>query len=1327
MSLTESNRANASGPERIPVTDDQREIWLASELDSDASASYHLSEVIHIEGALGRSILESALQALVDRHDALRTTFTSDGMTQVIAPRRTQILEVVAVDADEDPSDEDLEGLLVGRILEPFDFEQGPLYRSILFERRDKDPTLLLVAHHIVVDGWSFGVLLNELSILYTEKQKGVASSLGPAMQYRDYVSWLNHDDSRAKQASDKEYWLELFREVPTYVELPADHRRPTVRSFKAGHLREFVGEGFCTKLKEASTQRECTLFQLMLASFVALLSRITGQSDIVVGIPHAGQVSSDLCGFDGPESLVGHCVSLLPIRLRKVETQSFEDLLLDVKHQLVESRTHQDFTFSKIAEQLDIPRDPSRLPLVSVSLNLGHTGSYTLGNLDTRRTVPPKTSNFFDLTIDLQQSDRDLCLDTKFNCNLYERRSVLRWLSLWKRILEQVIDSSSRPVSQLDLLSEQEGDLILGSWNATGGDYPRDGVVNSLFESSVDRGPQRKALVFDDLSLTFLELDRRANCIAHQLRHMGAGPDKLVGVYLERSPDMVAVLLAVLKSGAAYVPLDPAYPADRIAYVLEDSTAKVLVTNDSLVDGLGAIPCRVLSLDSDAEKIESRPQTRPEPLAGPEDLAYVIYTSGSTGRPKGVQIEHRAVVNFVHAMADRPGLGPDDVLLAVTTIAFDIAVLELFLPMHVGAQIVLASRETAIDPDALQLALRQHHVTAMQATPATWSMLIESGWTGSPGLKVVCGGEALSPELADQLLPRCGDLWNMYGPTETTVWSTCHRIEDAADINIGRPIANTQTYILDKALQPLPIGVPGELMIGGDGLARGYLGKPKLTAERFIANPFKHGQRVYRTGDLAKFRDDGSIECLGRVDFQVKVRGFRVELGEIESVLAAQAGIEQAVAVVREDVPGDKRLVAYVRGTEGTAIDEAALRNVSKATLPDYMVPTRVVALDALPLTPNGKVDRRALLKMRLREPAPKDGFGKDQPQGDVEVGLEALLKRILRVPAVGRHDNLFDIGGNSLLAVSYFNEIHKVHGVRLPVSTLLHAGSIAEVALEIEKRMRTRRAASCLVPIQIDGAKPKFFCVHGAGGNVLFYKDLSRRLGNDYPFFGLQARGLDGMAEPLSSIEEMANAYVEEIKTVQTSGPYYLGGYCLGGIIAYEIAQRLHEAGDDVALLALLDAYNFARMVPLSALGYLTQKAYFHLRNLLQSPSSQWTSYLRQKLQVARDGELDLLTRSLFNANRVEEGSLQDRIHRLNFHAAMRYEPRPYPGVVTNFKPKRNYSAFPDPDMGWSGLALDGVKNVQLDLNPHAMLTEPFIEELADDLSRELSARHS
>ena len=566
-------------------------------------------------------------------------------------------------------------------------------------------------------------------------------------------------------------------------------------------------------------------------------------------------------------------------------------------------------------------------------------------------------------------------------------------------------------------------------------------GSLHSLFESSADREPERQALVFGERSFTFLELEQRSNRIAHQLRDMGAQPGQLVGVCLERTPDLVATLLAVLKSGAAYVPLDPAYPANRIAYVLGDAGAAILVTEDKVLEHLGKTPCRILSLAGDAGRTEKTAASRPEPLAGSEDLAYVIYTSGSTGRPKGVEIEHRAVVNFVRAMAKRPGLTRDDVLLAVTTVSFDIAVLELFLPMYVGATVVLASRAITLDPDALQVALRQHGVTAMQATPATWSMLVDAGWTGSPGLKVLSGGEAMSRDLTEQLLPRCASLWNMYGPTETTVWSTCCRIEDASSVHIGTPIANTQVYVLDDALQPRPIGVAGELMIGGDGVARGYLGQPELTAEKFVANPFQDGQRIYRTGDKVRYRADGTLEYLGRLDRQVKLRGFRIELGEIEFAMARLNGIRQAAVIMGED---GKRLVAYYTGSGRPTSDDLARE--LKATLPEYMVPEIFVYVESLPRTPNGKLDLKALpAPDRIRLHLAQEYIA---PRTTLERQLADLWCELLQINEVGIDDSFFDLGGNSLSVVHMARLFHRRHGREIPPVEVFQHPTIAQLA---------------------------------------------------------------------------------------------------------------------------------------------------------------------------------------------------------------------------------------------------------------------------------------
>jgi amino acid adenylation domain-containing protein len=794
-----------------------------------------------------------------------------------------------------------------------------------------------------------------------------------------------------------------------------------------------------------------------------------------------------------------------------------------------------------------------------------------------------------------------------------------------------------------------------------------------------------------------------------------------LVGICLNRSLEMVVAVLGVLKSGGAYVPIDPTYPADRVAFMLEDAAAKAFVTERSLVSMLPASSAHRVLIDEPFDT----PPAPAGPKASPRNLAYVRYTSGSTGLPKGVQIEHRSIVNFIESMRRTPGLVASDVLLSATTLSFDIAELEIHLPLTTGARVVVVPWETAANGQALLDAIEKHGPTVMQATPATWRLMLEAGWSGTPALKILCGGEAMPPDLARQLIPRGAELWNMYGPTETTVWSTCSLLTDPADSNIGRPIANTDIYILDAHQRPVPIGATAELLIGGDGVARGYLNRPELTAERFVPHPFTPGARLYRTGDLARYRSNGQIECLGRLDSQVKVRGFRIELGEIEAVLVSHPDVRQAVVAAREDTPGDRRLVAYYTAREGTSPSVTDLREHVRSRVPAYMLPTAFVRLDSVPLTPNGKVDRKLL-------PAPNQDHTAvsakhEPPATPIEEQLASIWARVLNVRKVGRHDNFFELGGNSLLAVKVFAEIEKLFGRKLPLATLFNVPTIAGLAGNVGVVESGTENWPSLVPIQAKGSKPRFFCVHGAGGNVLLYRNLVSHLGGEYPFYGLQSRGLDGAAKPLMTITEMAASYVDEVQRFQPHGPYHLGGYCLGGAIAIEMATLLNERGEDVGLVALLDAYNPAVALESSRLQTVVQRFKFHAGNFLfLRPQEVWR-YLSEKIRVARDGEFaKLLRRPIGGKQEAESGEpvgdmALKTIQAINDHSLTTHRPRAFSGRVTLFKPRVNYSAYPDPLGGWGNVA-SNVDIVELPMNPHAMLVEPFVEHLASALARKL-----
>jgi len=665
-----------------------------------------------------------------------------------------------------------------------------------------------------------------------------------------------------------------------------------------------------------------------------------------------------------------------------------------------------------------------------------------------------------------------------------------------------------------------------------------------------------------------------------------------------------------------------------------------------------------------------------------------------------------------------------NDIVLSLTTLSFDIAALEIFLPLTTGARVIMGSWETAVDGEAVMQEIERHQVTLLQATPTTWRLLLASGWKGSEKLKALCGGEPMPRDLAQKLIPRCAELWNMYGPTETTVWSTCTRVQNEDRITIGLPIANTETLILDRDLQPVSVGTEGELFIGGDGLARGYHNRADLTAERFIPHPFKAGERLYRTGDLARFTPEGEIECLGRLDFQVKIRGHRIELGEIESVLGSHPALKQATVAPFEDSSGDKRLVAYFTADLKNAPTLMELREHVRSRLPDYMLPAAFVRMSEIPRTPSGKVDRKAL-------PAPgqndvvTDGR-RNPPSTPAEERLAGIWRNVLGLSSIGRHDNFFDLGGNSLRAVKVFSEIESQFGRHLPLALLFNAPTIAALAAIIENPGTHDTPWSSLVPIQPSGTKPRFFCVHGAGGNIILYHALARRLGRDYPFYGLHSQGLDGRTAPLQTIEEMAAHYLTEVQRLQPNGPYLLGGYCLGGTIALEMAQQLTAKGERVALLALFDTYNFNRTLPTSRIGDLAQRLWFHLGNFAHLSPGLMKNYLREKIRVARDGELaNVLSSRSKTAGRPDDSigrSALRTIQATNDRAADYYQPKPYSGRLTLFNPRVNYSKFPDPHMGWDGIALGGIEIVPLPMNPHAMLVEPTVKHLAAALAAKI-----
>ncbi len=1035
-----------------PATASQTEIWASVQMGDVANCAYNESQSLRFKGELNVSALQTALQQLVERHEALRTTFSTDGQTLCIVETRyleTPIVNLTSLESQDRSAI--LTNILEQEVQQSFDLEHGPLFRSQIVVLGAREYQVILTAHHIICDGWSWGVLMSDLGQLYSALQQEINPELDLAEKFSEYAISQIEAAQDPETIETEQYWLEQFSDIIPIVDFPTDRSRPPLRTFAAAREDWDLPSELVTDLKQLGTKSGCSFMTTILAGFEVWLHRLTGQTDLVVGIPAAGQAAM------GQYNLVGHCVNLLPLRTQINSETSFSDYLQSRSSTILDAYDHQQFTFSSLLSKLNLARDPSRIPLVPITFNLdrGLEGdNLPFFGLEVEFLSNPRTSENFELFINATELQGKITLECQYNTNLFDADTIRQRMAELETLLWGIVANPERQISTLPILPAAQQELF-ATWAQTQTSYPQQ-CIHQLFEQQAEQTPDAIALVFNGEQLTYRELNIRSNQLAAYLQTRGVGAEVLVGICMDRSLAMVVSLLGILKAGGAYVPLDPAYPQERLAFMLADTQIQLLLTQTELITKLPTHNAEVICVDADWEKISQQPSTNPNHLTKPDNLAYVMYTSGSTGQPKGVSIMHRGVVRLVKD-TNYVSLIESDVFLQLSPISFDAATFELWGCLLNGGRLVIFPPHTPSIDELAQI-IQQYQVTILWLTAGLFHLIVDEKIdTLKPLRQLLAGGDVLSVSHVQRFLDNVKNcqLINGYGPTENTTFTCCHHItvplKPGTSIPIGKSISNTQTYILDPHLQPVPIGIPGELYIGGDGLARGYFNRPELTDERFISNPFTlNGEKLYKSGDLARYLPSGEIEYLGRMDYQVKVSGFRIELGEIDTALLQYPEISEAVTIVRADTPGKKVLVSYFTvitdRSKSTIVSD--LRQFLKQRLPDFMVPTSFMALATMPLTPTGKIDRQAL-------PQPDFAAASElyvAPRSPVEQQIMEIWAQLLKLDRVGIHDNFFALGGYSLVGIQMISRLRQVLQVEILMSNLFEFPTVAELAERIE-----------------------------------------------------------------------------------------------------------------------------------------------------------------------------------------------------------------------------------------------------------------------------------
>ena len=1287
--------------EQIKLSSSQIRIWFLEKTE-EVGAAFNIPLVFTVQGDFNLEVFEKALNQLVARHEIMRMHAVADDgggpMMAVVSDfwYSPQFDDIRALNESE--QSQFIQTAKEKMINHRFNIDEIPLFKMHLIRRSDDNTMLLMNFHHLIADNRSIGLYIRLLSKTYNLLLENPDAMIAwPDLQYGDYVAWEQRYLQTDYYKTELNWWVEQLKGASVILGLSYDFPRTSRQTYQGGTLTLPLGGLVSKGIRTQCATLGVTPNMLLLSVFALLIKKYSSQDDFIIGVPVAGRAA------EGSDDIPGVMINNLPLRFTLEDQLDVKSLIYKTRDILVDAMDHQSVPFDKIISGLKLKPDPSVAPLFQVMFNMlnAHDESLTFQGCLTQFVPSVGTNSKYDLTLTVRENGQAYWLDFEYSTALFLPDTIRHMAFAYQYLAEQVCQSDTVKAMQLPMLRESDPLHPLQS-GIHRTDYPLV-TLPFLFRKSVKEHPERIAVESEGVMINYTELGALVDRLSNRLVKEGVKPGDYVGVFMPRDHRLPASLLAVQFAGAAYIPLDPVYPAERIAMILEDAKAKLVITLDNLAELLPA-GTPVITVDEWPDE-----QGEANDYSSIDKLAYIIFTSGSTGRPKGVGILQQSFVNFLWSMKENPGMTTRDKLLAVTTVSFDIAGLELFLPLICGASLYFVGTSEQHDAVRLMELISQRRISFMQATPTTWKMLMTAGWSGNKNLKVLCGGEALTRDLANEVTKRVQAMYNVYGPTETTVWSSIAKVTETVDntgvVPLGEPVANNFLYITDSFLNPLPAGVPGELLIGGDGVSVGYIGRDDLTKERFLPDPFAGGDsRLYKTGDLVRRTVRGEIEYLGRTDFQIKIRGFRIEPGEIEEVLSMHPSVEHAVVILRNDIGGTPRLVAYYtlkRGQDDPG--RLILKGFLTSRLPDYMVPSVYMMLEAVPLTLNGKVDRKALPLPELAQmPKEKDTI---LPASATEQVIFGIWSELLGFDSFGVTDDFFDLGGHSLLAVSLMTKIEHKLKVRLPLAILFDLPTIRGLAEKIDQG-GTDVFWRALVPIRTTGNRPPLFLIHGAGLNILLYNSLVDHMPADQPVYGIQAKGLDGKEEPLTTIEDIAAFYITEMKTVQPEGPFALAGFSLGGLIAFEVARQLKAEGIPVLFLGMFDTVAYSSELVLSKMQQrinkyklLYHKVLFNIRLLfsdlfkgeLSMFKTKWRNFAKiyQIYKVSKSKRRDF---EEGDRDKLPEYAL--RVHAANLRAGNIYVLKPSDLQICLFRAERQGFYIEEAKTyGWSEFALGGV----------------------------------